>query len=660
MYFLMEESLVNFPAELRRMKKKDSFCRGKYRTFTTSLHQRLESTLKFFPYRETTTLNPLSFGDPPPATTQNPVQQQLADEQRRFQQEIADHGLREQQQQSFGVPRPRTTTPPPQPQFNPAAEQFDQPDQSFYDDPSLSPSPAPQIPQAYDPYADYNPEQGYYPTIREFRSTGRKYRRSIDRQLASHNDLGYFSSTASPQSYFNNLVQHSTPKQDFSQISNWLIDNLTKQVQKNIAQLTNGASKRYQHSTPKPTSGYGLFSTASPKPTPIGLHYSSEAPYYSTMQPTPSGSHYLSEADKSNFGYQYSTESPKPTPFGFQYSTETPMPTPNFGLHYSTETPMQSPVYQPISFDQSSPKSIDVTPYPNWNNVRNINTPSTINYIDNFEAKKLQPFDDFESKKIKSVQILPYSTDQPSYSITVKPYDNNVYQAYKQVYDIDHQTIKPVTSTVPNIDVPSFLQIINNQPSPDTVSVTSLFKSKLHELKEHEKSNRQAPQFDPQTEFADFQQHNRFFDQLSNTLDAHNYTDNTTAPYDTNSPNAIFIKVPQDTPSSTVGFLFDKTITKNVHKKENSPTKNKSNNRSAQLIKSSLVYRTPPGKRATVSRSEITQSNQVDTGLLTNFLLGDTGKPLKWLLGNTQTTTSRPFVTALLNLIRKRATSESA
>ncbi|XP_065204111.1 mucin-3B-like [Planococcus citri] len=576
----------------------------------------LDEEARFFLSQQTTTLNPLSFGNDPPSTTLDPVQQQLAEQQRRFQQEIADQGLREHFSSNSihkgkGKGKDSSST-------------------------AIQPLPT---------YQSHN-----CPKITLL---------SEVLISTSNNNPSIQHSTVSPSPLsFGNSIQHSTPKEDLTQIGNWLFDNLAKQIQRSLAGFTNGAgaSKRHQHSTPRPSARPAFhYSTPSPfqqttkSPFDFDLSHSTQAPdqFSSTKSPT--------------IQYQH--------PYYSHTTTKSPS---NFDFQYTTQAPLQLPIYQTTPVYQSTSTNVIDTSssYPNWNNIRGVNlATSTPNYGDDFESKRttnvIDQFENFEPKRVKNVQIIPFSTELPTtnYQTSVKPlYDNNnIYQAYKQVYDIDQQTNhQPITST------PSYLQLINSRPPPDGMSVASLFRSKLNEMKENEKANRQViPQIKIlERGYSEFQQHDKFFDQLqqnNNTNYPTNYSESTTASYD-NPSTAIFIKVPEEPPTSTVGFLFDKTITKNIQKKENSqhPKHKNNSNRSPQIIKSSLVYRTPPGKRATVSRSEISRSNQIDTGLLSNLILGDSSKSLKWLLGNNvPTTTSRPFVSALLNFIQKRATGDS-
>lgn len=226
-------------------------------------------------------------------------------------------------------------------------------------------------------------------------------------------------------------------------------------------------------------------------------------------------------------------------------------------------------------------------------------------------------------KRVKNVQIL---TSPIPEDLSAQLPNEATFQAYRQVFASDHQTGPVVTQSTP-------------ASNEENTSITSILKSKLTEFKSFHPSQVAALE-DAQSKF---QQPNQFLDQLqtANPLTNSNSADSVDST-NGSGKTAIFIRVPEE-PTSTVGYVFDKVIgAKTLQKKEN--LGHKKNYRSAQVIKSSLVYRTPPGKRATVSREEQLQNSQVNTS--------ETGIPIKWLLAGSPTT-PRPLVRAFLHLIQK-------
>lgn len=534
-------------------------------------------------------------------------------EQRQFQQEIADRSLREQQQRALGLAQTQTTSPNPTNQFafqsnffsnqpddlsNPN-NQFDFQTNTLMNQQADSPDTEGQFTFQSDRLQDqrtpaetyqsfgtqlssYSPQspQQSFSVVRTYRS-----RRAIDRQFQSNNDLSFFPSTVRPHVYVENFLhERSNPRSDLAKIGSWLIGNLAKQLEKNLAHLTE--------------------STAKPK-----VHF-----------PIPNR---ISINPSSNF----------------------------------------IPTYlPPVKIENRTPwKMIQSTPEPSanslpWNQLETVSYADLAKHTWNFPTTTLSPNPPSpltvtpqmspppEYHRIRNVQVLPTSNhiENP----TMNPYDNSIFQAYQQIYNIDHQTNKPVESTT------VFLSSMNDPPTTD-VNVNSLFKTKLNAFKRTE-----APKASLQPGYSEFQQPNRFFDllqQQNSTIGA--VTENSSLllqPTETNlNPgSAIFIRIPDEEPTSTVGYIFDKTISaKTQHKKESYVPKK--SNRSAQIIKSSLVYRTPPGKRATVSQAELVKHSQMESGMLSNFL--EPGRPVFRLLGQTKpTTTTRPLVTALWNLVQRR------
>lgn len=577
-------------------------------------------TERSFSSEQPTTLNPLAFINPP-RTTSNPIEQQLVNEQRQFQQEIADRGLREQQQRSFGLPQPPAPPPNPNNQFifqsssfsnaDPSDPngQFDDQSNAFLNQPSQSnlflnqPSsnaedqfafqnsfadqgdPVSETAQQFDQQFPTSFSQSPAQSSSNVRAFRRK--RAIVRQQSSLNDLNFYPSTVRPQSFVDNFLnEQSNPRSDLAQIGSWLIGNLAKQLEKNLAHLTESTAKpKLQYSTPS------IISTEPPSNLiPVGYQPDVKVETrhipWSTVQPTPD-------------------------------STVSPIP-------------WNQPTFVPYT----------ETAKPDWNLVTSTLPPNT-----RLWTAAPQPSTTTDYPKIRNVQILP--TSAPGENGAINPYDNSVFQAYQQIYNVDHQSTRPVESTT------AFLQPVNS-PSTSEATITSLFKSKLNTYKQAEV---QQPSL-LQHGYTDFQQPNRFFDLLQQpnatilpVIDSNSSMQSVDG--NANPGSAIFIKMPDDEPTSTVGYLFDKTISaKSLQKKENYVPKKK--DRSAQIIKSSLVYRTPPGKRATVSRSELLKNNQNEATLLSNFI--EPGRAIPWLLGQTRpTTTTRPLVTALWNLIQKRS-----
>ncbi len=558
----------------------------------------------------------------------------MANEQRRFQQEIANKGLLEQEQLSLGITQP----PPPSTDLSALLQLLQNPSSQVPPDPrNVSPfSAADDEPQNYD-----HPES--YINIRNYRSHHRRPR-SVDRQLTASNEIGgYPSTTLGPRPYINAILRNPEPRNDLAKIGNWLIQRLAKQLQENIAHLA--------EPTPRP---YTARSTKAPYPTTPKYVHPTEIPQNLVTFSYPESTSKQPES-KTRWSVPQAYH---PTTKDNNFDWNQVVPNPDTRLKFET-TNMPYIVQTPVQYLENTYKS-DTSSIP-YLSLQNAVTPSTflVHSTASAETPKieiqsptysiLQPSSSTEAytkrAKVKNLQIIPSLNPN---MVFISPYENAL-DAYKHVYEVDHESNKLPDSTTR----------LSHTSTPSTVddgsTVTSLFKNKLNEFKDVELKSRSTEQ--PAT---NFQQPNWLLDQLQQSnssansqLNGDSSTNVTPIYHDPSGRTAIFVKLPPEEPTSTVGYIFDKTINaKTLYKKENSFSKK--NNRSPQIIKSSLVYRTPPGKRASVSRLEVIQNNQVDSNVVSNFL--EPGKPVQWLLGNSRsTTTNRPFVTALWNLIQNRS-----
>lgn len=631
----------------------------------------------------------MAFINPPRTTTPSPAEQQAIEEQRRFQEEIANKGLREQEQRSFGLPQPPTTRPTTtstttQNPFDPSLLQlepfantesnadFEQSTENFlFNNGRVHQPLAPQpVLPHFQPVLPQVPQSHSYSYSRIFRSLNRKSR-SIDRQQLSVNLLP---STTAPHQFYYHEKRQTTPKNEYGSIGSWLISHFSQQLQQSIASLSQTAATPYSPRTVK-----------SPHPNPQNYRRPSytERPYYTTPNHRPTASQLWPRYPES--GFRPTTPQPwhghvipsteaaltsSPRPFQYAGSGNKEAPYWNTPLRFQipqypqTETEpsvtnevanyIPSGVIQTTSIPQTAGVSFKPLPASYMVQPHLPLIPHSIPTYSPYSTTPASIDDNTKPLRVKNVQILtsspvPFQFDGlPAQPQNEKAVYQAYNQAYRQIFAADHQSFRPTESAV---------QSSITQSSEENTSVTSLFKSKLNEFKSFHPSQAAALE-DAQSKF---QQPNQFLDQLQQQPQANSdqfrstSSTNSADPADLTSgfgneagKTAIFIRVPTEEPTSTVGYVFDKAISaKTLQKKENL-TGHKKNYRSAQVIKSSLVYRTPPGKRATVSREEQLLNNQVTNS--------EAGAPIKWLLGNAaSTTTKRPFVSALLNLIQKRS-----
>lgn len=585
----------------------------------------------------------------PQTTTINPVQQRLVNEQRQFQQEIADRALREQEELSLGLPRTPSSTLSSNNLF------LSQPNPQIIESSSTRPESFNhfQLTDDYNANPSYTPishQPQSYSNIRIYRSNNRQ-KRAIDHPHLSTNDVGsILSSTVRPRSYIGNLLQHPTPRNDIAKIGNWLADRLTEQLKRNIAYLTGSTHKSYRSHMVAPQSFKMKYNDSSEPPTNSVTVKYLETTTHAELPTTSELWNYNQQS--STTGSTGSKEevinvSYLPEQLLNTYSEQAPkintLNTPNVPYLFQPNSNLYSDINlktEPVQYSNHQP--IPIINSDTTSKIETHGVPYLIQQIPPTINEYIKPV------KIKNVQILPSPIDQNH--LTITPYDNNMYSIYKQIYEADHQVLKPVELTTSTTIMPELQSSF--KPTTENVeesgSITSLFKSKLKEFKREEPN-----EF---SRYSAFQENNRFLEQLqqanvsTDSLDIGNYsTDVSTLGYDENSARtAIFIKIPDE--ESTRGYLFNKAINaKRLHKKENSTPKK--SNKSAQLIKSSLVYRTPPGKRATLSKQELAKNNEADPAL-SNFL--ESEKPVRWLLGDSlQSTTNRPLVSAFWNLIQR-------
>lgn len=685
-FILSEESRKKFtPSSLISCNVSHMYSRQNFKLFLillVGITLKQYNTTCCFRNQQETTLNPLAFINPPQTTTPSPAEQQAIEEQRRFQEEIANKGLREQEQRSLGLPQPPTTRPTTttststQNPLDPFLFQIDpfgntepeagleQSTENIFFNDGRVPQPAtPQsiLPQ-FQPVLSQVPQSHSYSYSRIFRSLNRKSR-SIDRQQLSVNLLP---STVAPQQFYYSEKRQTTPRTEYGSIGSWLISHFSQQLQQSIASLAQTTASSH---SPRPVKSY---------PTQPNYRRPSytEKPYlYTTTGHRPTTPQFWQRHPESGFrptapqpwrGHPSSTELPvTSSPRPFQYSGTDNHEVPSYG-----NIPLRFQIPQYPQAETEPSVRHEAANYIPSGVIQTTSVPQVASFKPLPAAYMVQPHlpllpqsaptyspyltstpastDDYTKPvRVKSVQILT-SSPSPFDSLPLKPQnEEEVYQAYRQIFAADHQSLRPTESAVQS----------STQSSEENTSVTSLFKSKLNEFKSFHPSQVAALE----NAQSNFQQPNQFLDQLqqqpdtnsnqfrsSTSANSADLVDLTSGSGNDASKTAIFIRVPSEEPTSTVGYVFDKAISaKTLQKKENL-TGHKKNNRSAQVIKSSLVYRTPPGKRATVSREELLQNNQV------NNLEAET--PIKWLLGNTgPVTTKRPLVNALLNFIQKQS-----
>jgi hypothetical protein len=608
-------------------------------------------------------LNPLSFFTTQTTTTTlNPLEQQRIDEQRRFQEEIANKGLREQQQRSFGLrttsTTTTTTTQPPDPfsfddlqsNANPFLDQsdsaaFQQNTESGLPD-ALLELTRPQPARGRFPPNQPAPAQSYS-FVRTFRR-----RRAIDGQPSAANEVAdqSVSSTANPQQVLvNTLLRDTNPREDLAKIGGWLFDNLAKTVERNIAHFAEATARprsvaqqsavastffpaAYRstprplkivpvstspsdylapeyHSSPKPLQH---FFAAQPSTSPTVDEYPTTAKPVQTLVPVESLQEYYQSTARPVKQLFVPPELPVANPLPITYAQTTPKIDLNqFGWNIAAPSPYEVPVWRPSPQDLvvQSPR-IETVTYPTSTTTRAPSVALPLMVVPQ-SATTFLP-------KIRNVQIVPVPGQEGLN------------------YDFGQQTTPRSVETTRVYVQPNTVTSTENE-----ASITSLFKARLNSLKDDE-----IQRFD-------------LLPHQLNTTDSGSSTPLYSTVSSVTPSTAIFVKMPEDDPSSTAGYIFDRTISAK-HKKESHYAASKKNNRSPQMLKSTLVYRTPPGKRATLTRSELAKNEQMEAGLLAHILEAQ-GKPLSsWMAGQTspvirQTTTGRPFVSALMNLMRKRS-----
>lgn len=674
--------LISAPSFHLKMKKTNSLQKRKYisSTYEFGLARKFKLSFKFC--SETTTLNPLSFyTSQTTTTTLDPIQQEI----RAFQEELANRGIHEQQQLSLGLgttstTTTTTTTPSPDP------HSLDSDSDSFLEQTDSTFQNTEAIPESLVELHRYQPQQGRYSEHEDAPAQSYSYvrtyrrRRSIDRQQGSENEVDDLtvSSTASPQqALVNTLLQDTNPREDLAKIGGWLFDNLARTVERNIANFAEANARPRSIGKPPPFSTPANFFLPAYKPTPRPLKLFSYpdppsnylSPEYHSF-PKPGKNFIVSEQDSN---HNLAPVEASPNLFQEYQPTLRPIKnivpvesTSNLFQEYqstaklpkqfiSTELP---PNLVPVTYTQTPPK-IDLSQF-QWNVSPTISyenaaahaqsakidtatySPSSTTTIPGAGLPLLVvPSNTISSTtllpKIRNVQIVP----------TARSLSQEPLRAYEGIYSFDQPTTpRSVESTTVYVQ-PSIVTSTEN----DASIISSLFKAKMNSGRDVEL----------QKGFLETQQPNQFFDLLaqSNVTASPNGVDASSTPlYSTvasvTPSTAIFVRQPEDEPSSTAGYIFDKTIT-SKHKKESNYA-SKKNSRSPQMLKSTLVYRTPPGKRATLTRSELLRNEQLEAGLLSHILEAQ-GKPISsWLLGQPkQTTTGRPLVSAFMNLMRKRS-----